>query len=129
MPMRRWMRHTESSRPAVSSASRHASTCWYTLSTSVPSRSKRRLGIAMWVENIPAYSRMAVRLALVRRYGPYGRYGLHPDVQPYLHAARPADGGATEERALQQVLVVEHILDVQLGPQHRAAHHQRVPRA
>src|SRR5207302_874111 len=41
IPIRRWMRHTASSMPVSSSASRHASTCWYTLSTSVPSRSKR----------------------------------------------------------------------------------------
>src|SRR6266567_6191823 len=44
MPMRRWMRHTESSMPTLSSASRQASTCWYTLSTSVPSRSNRKAG-------------------------------------------------------------------------------------
>src|SRR3989442_8903882 len=41
MPIRRWMRHTESSMPPCSSASRQARTCWYTLSTSVPSRSNR----------------------------------------------------------------------------------------
>src|SRR3989475_3446730 len=44
MPMRGWMRHTERSIPAPSSASRHASTCWYTLSTSVPSRSNKKAG-------------------------------------------------------------------------------------
>src|SRR5579862_5663257 len=37
------MRQTESSMPAACNASCQASTCWYTLSTSVPSRSKRKL--------------------------------------------------------------------------------------
>src|SRR5207253_8943607 len=44
IPIRRWIRQTESSIPALPSTSCQASTCWYTLSTSVPSRSKRSAG-------------------------------------------------------------------------------------
>ena len=44
MPILRWMRQTESSTPSLSRASFQASTCWYTLSTSVPSRSNRNTG-------------------------------------------------------------------------------------
>src|SRR5258708_932075 len=46
MPIRRWIRHTDRSSPSSWSASRHASTCWYTLSTSVPSRSNSSAGRA-----------------------------------------------------------------------------------
>src|SRR2546425_7300154 len=78
------------------------------------------------------YRRMILRVPLVqliRPYGPYGRYGLHPDVQPELHAARPPHGRPAEEHALQQVLVVEHVLDVDLGSHDLRADDQRVPRA
>ena len=44
IPMRRWIRHTDRSMPIRVSAVRHAMTCWYTLSISVPSRSKRKEG-------------------------------------------------------------------------------------
>src|SRR5712692_9569886 len=44
MPIRRWIRHKERSRPSDSSASRQDSTCWYTLSTRVPSRSNSIAG-------------------------------------------------------------------------------------
>ena len=47
MPMRRWMRHTDRWMPSRASASCQASTWWYTLSMSVPSRSKRNAGAAI----------------------------------------------------------------------------------
>src|SRR5436305_1356346 len=40
MPMRRWMRQPSIGIPASASARCHANTCAYTVSTSVPSRSK-----------------------------------------------------------------------------------------
>src|SRR3954463_13100282 len=45
MPMRRWMRQTASGMPASSNASCQDRTCWYTLSTRVPSRSNRKAAV------------------------------------------------------------------------------------
>ena len=44
IPIRRWIRHTDRSMDSRASAVRQAITCWYTLSISVPSRSKRNAG-------------------------------------------------------------------------------------
>ena len=44
IPIRRWIRHTDRSMSSRDSAARHAITCWYTLSISVPSRSNRNAG-------------------------------------------------------------------------------------
>src|SRR5215467_4814587 len=44
IPIRRWIRHTDRSMFSRASAVRQAITCWYTLSISVPSRSKRNAG-------------------------------------------------------------------------------------
>ncbi len=40
MPILRWIFQTESWIPQSSKARRQATTCWYTLSTSVPSKSR-----------------------------------------------------------------------------------------
>ena len=53
MPIRRWMRHTASWISLASSASRQARTCWYTLSTRVPSRSKRNAGPVIVPFSVP----------------------------------------------------------------------------
>jgi hypothetical protein len=45
IPIRRWIRHTARSIPSSASAPRQAMTCWYTLSISVPSRSKMNDGL------------------------------------------------------------------------------------
>src|SRR5436309_11284666 len=57
------------------------------------------------------------------------RQGSGSDVHPQLYAAWPTERRTAEERALQQVLFVEHIFDVDLGPKDRSAHRERVPGA
>src|SRR3989442_8112170 len=52
-----------------------------------------------------------------------------PDVHPQLYAPRPPEGSAAEKRALQEVLLVEHVLDVDLGSEDRPADGERVPGA
>ena len=47
IPIRRCTRHTDRSMPTLLSAVRHAITCWYTLSISVPSKSKRNEGVGV----------------------------------------------------------------------------------
>src|SRR5690349_16993696 len=49
------------------------------------------------------------------------------DVHPHLYAARPAQCCAAEEGPFEGVLVVEHVLDVQLRPDHTAAKGERIP--
>src|SRR5579863_3568027 len=56
IPTRRWMRQYESSMPIFSSASFQATTCWYTLSMSVPSRSKRNAALLRSFEAGPGFS-------------------------------------------------------------------------
>src|SRR6266567_5588385 len=62
--------------------------------------------------------------ALASRDDPSGS-----DVHPQLHAAWPTERRTAEERALQQVLFVEHVFHVDLGPKDRSAHRERVPGA
>src|SRR2546422_1608028 len=46
---------------------------------------------------------------------------LRSHVHAQLHGTRPSERRAAEERALEQVLLVEHIVDVQLGPNDHTA--------
>src|SRR5207253_2126740 len=62
--------------------------------------------------------------ALASRDDPSGS-----DVHPQLYAAWPTERRTAEERALQQVLFVEDVFDVDLGPKDRSAHRERVPGA
>gem|GEM_PF-5543894 len=41
---------------------------------------------------------------------------LHPDANAQLNTARSPDRSATEECALQEVILVEEIIDVKFGP-------------
>src|SRR5438874_5940858 len=51
---------------------------------------------------------------------------LDAEVEAELNAARASGGSAAEERALQQVLLVEDVVDVNLGSQHGRAGNERI---
>src|SRR2546423_7378008 len=51
---------------------------------------------------------------------------LDAEVEAELNAARASGGSAAEERALQEVLLVEDVVDVNLGPQHGRAGNERI---
>src|SRR5882757_855595 len=84
MPILRCMRHTDSGMPSRSSADFHASTCWYTLSISVPSRSNRN-GVLLRTMGDSRKNSVAVSLRLFPRDRPMA------DVAPILHEV-PMDG-------------------------------------
>src|SRR3989475_9421235 len=74
------------------------------------------------------------RCTALRRFMPTSALALPascsgPDVHPQLHAAGPPHRRATKERALQEILVVEHVVDVQLRPNHDVADRQSIPGA
>src|SRR5207244_9577073 len=50
------------------------------------------------------------------------------DVDPQLHAAWPPHRRATKERALQEILVVQHVVDVELRPNHDVAEDRKSTR-
>src|SRR3989454_879623 len=84
----------------------------------------------------PAVARRdhTTRCTALRRFMPTSALALPascsgPDVHPQLHAAGPPHRRATKERALQEILVVEHVVDVQLRPNHDVADRPGVPRA
>src|SRR2546422_820773 len=67
------------------------------------------------------------RCTALRRFMPPSALALPascsgPDVHPQLQAAGPPHRRAAEERALEQILVVEDVVHVQLGPNHHVAH-------
>src|SRR5947208_2433136 len=75
----------------------------------------------------PSYStrvRVIPRAARGRR-----RQSSDAEVQAELDAARPTHGCAAEERALQQILLVEHVVDEELRAQHRASEDERIAQA
>src|SRR5258708_21660746 len=49
-----------------------------------------------------------------------------PHVEAYLNAAGPAEGRTTEERALQQIIMVQDVFYVHLRPEDGATHHERI---
>src|SRR6266850_3246789 len=49
------------------------------------------------------------------------------DIDPELQAPRPPERRSTEECALQQVILVEYVVDIQLWANDRAADGERVP--
>src|SRR5438445_1123636 len=74
------------------------------------------------------------RCTALRRFMPTSALALPascsgPDVHPQLHAAGPPHRRATKERALQEILVVEHVVDVELRPNHDVADRPGVPGA
>src|SRR5258708_1029313 len=74
IPTRRWMIQAGSAIPTCSKASRQASTCWYTLAISVPSKSKRNATVDFI--SIDALQRM---FDAPVRYQPDCR---HQDIEP-----------------------------------------------
>src|SRR5437773_2714452 len=74
------------------------------------------------------------RCTALRRFMPTSALALPascsgPDVHPQLHAAGPPHRRAAEERALEEILVVEHVVHVQLRPNHHVADRPGVPGA
>src|SRR5438045_1099949 len=51
---------------------------------------------------------------------------LDAEVEAELNAARASRGSAAEERAFQEILLVEDVVDVNLGPQHGRAGNERI---
>src|SRR6266480_3106171 len=60
---------------------------------------------------------------------PHAARGSGPAGRSQLHGAGPSERRAAEKRAFQQVLLVQHVVDVHLGPNDDTAEGKRVPNA